>query len=64
MAEAALIVTKNGYGKIVGTDDYPTRGRGGKGVRTFKVLDGDDAVAAAAHVQTGMGQRVLIVTAG
>jgi DNA gyrase subunit A len=59
-----LIVTKRGHGKIVGAEDYPTRGRGGKGVRTFKALDGQDAVAAVAHVQTGSGQRVLIVTAG
>lgn len=63
MADAALIVTKNGYGKIVDADDYPTRGRGGKGVRTFKAMDDGDALAAVEHVRTGEGQRVLIVTA-
>jgi len=63
MAEAALIVTKQGYGKLVDADDYPTRGRGGKGVRTFRDMEGQDAIAAVAHVQTGQGQRVLVVTA-
>ena len=63
MADAALIVTKTGKGKLVNADDYPTRSRGGKGVRTFKAFDGDDTIAAVEHVQTGQGQRVLIVTA-
>ena len=44
-------------------DDYPTRGRGGKGVKTFKELEAGDGIAAVEHVQTGVGQRVLIVTA-
>lgn len=62
MANAALIVTKKGKGKLVSAEDYPTRNRGGQGVRTMKAMD-DDAIAAVEHVQTGQGQRVLIVTA-
>jgi len=62
MAEAVLIVTKKGQGKVVLADEFPTKGKGGKGVLGFKVGEGD-AVAAMEHVQTGSGQRVLIMTA-
>ena len=63
MAHAALIVTKKGKGKIVNAEDYQTHRRGSRGSRTFKRFDDDDAIAAVEHVQTGQGQRVLIVTA-
>ncbi len=62
MAEAVLIVTKKGSGKVVEETQFPTKGKGGKGVSGFKVAEGD-AVAAAEHVKTGKGQRVLIITA-
>ncbi len=62
MAEAVLIVTKMGQGKVVEETQFPTKGKGGKGVSGFKVGEGD-AVAAAEHVKTGAGQRVLIITA-
>ena len=62
MAEAVLIVTKKGSGKVVEESQFPTKGKGGKGVAGFKVGEGD-AVAAIEHVKTGIGQRVLIVTA-
>jgi len=62
MAEAVLIVTKQGSGKVVEETQFPTKGKGGKGVGGFKVAEGD-AVAAAEHVKVGKGQRVLIVTA-
>ncbi len=63
MAEAALIVTTKGYGKIVEADDFPNRNRGTKGVVGFKVTDDSGPVAAVEHVQTDIGQRVLVVTA-
>ena len=62
MAEAVLIVTKKGQGKVVEETQFPTKGKGGKGVSGFKVGEGD-AVAAIEHVKTGAGQRVLLVTA-
>lgn len=62
MADAVLIVTKQGSGKVVEESQFPTKGKGGKGVAGFKLAEGD-AVAAAEHVDTGAGQRVLIVTA-
>ena len=62
MAEAVLIVTKMGLGKVVEETQFPTKGKGGKGVSGFKVAEGD-AVAAIEHVVTGKGQRVLLFTA-
>ena len=64
MAEAVLIVTKNGYGKVVDETEFPTKNRGGRGVTGFKVTEDSGAVAAIEHVKTGKGQRVLVVTAG
>ena len=62
MAEAVLIVTKKGQGKVCAESEFPTKGKGGKGVTGFKVGEGD-AVAAIEHVKTGAGQRVLLFTA-
>jgi DNA gyrase subunit A len=62
MSDAVLIVTKKGQGKVVEETQFPTKGKGGKGVSGFKVAEGD-AVIAAEHVKIGKGQRVLIVTA-
>ena len=63
MAEAALIVTKKGFGKVVEESEFPTKGRGGKGVGGFKVTEDSGPVACVEHVKTGTGQRVLVVTA-
>lgn len=64
MAEAVLIVTSKGYGKVVEAADFTPKGRGGKGVSGFKVTEDSGAVVAAEHVQTGAGQNVLLLTAG
>jgi len=63
MADMALIVTENGFGKLVNADEYPTHGRGGKGVITYAVTEQSGPIVAVEHVQTGIGQRVLITTA-
>ena len=64
MADAVLIVTKKGYGKVVEASEFPANGRGGKGVTGFKVTEDSGPIAAVEHVLTGKGQKVLIVTAG
>lgn len=65
MAEAVLVVTSKGYGKVVedviGT--FPPKGRGGKGVTGFKVTEDSGPVVCTEHVKTGKGDRVLITTA-
>jgi len=63
MADAVLLITKKGYGKVVEETEFPTKGRGGKGVSGFKVTDDSGPVIAAEHVKTGAGQRVLVLTA-
>lgn len=62
MADAVLIVTTKGFGKVVDETEFPTKGRGGRGVAGFKVTEDSGPVAAIEHVKTGAGQRVLLVT--
>lgn len=63
MAEAALVLTARGYGKLIREEDFPVRNRGGKGVSAFKVSEQSGPVVAVEHVQTQVGQHVLILTA-
>lgn len=62
MANAVLIVTKKGYGKVTMIDEFQTRGRGGKGVAGVKVSDETGPVVSAVGVTTGAGQSVLLLT--
>lgn len=63
MAHAALIVTTNGRAKLVTEDQYPTRGRGGKGVKTWGQLAPGEQIAAVEHVTTETTEDVLVITA-
>lgn len=65
MADAALFVTTKGYGKVVDSarEEFPPKGRGGKGVISFKVTEDSGPVACVEHVRTGIGERVMITTA-
>ncbi len=57
MADAILVVTKNGYGKVMSPDEFNQQKRG------YKVTADSGPVAATEHVVTGEGERVLITTA-
>ncbi len=63
MADAVLMVTTKGYGKVVMPDAFKQQKRGGKGVLGYKVTDDSGPVAATEHVSLGEGERVLITTA-
>ncbi len=63
MADAILVVTKNGYGKVTCPTQFSQQKRGGKGVIGYKVTCDSGAVAATAHVVIGEGERVLVTTA-
>jgi len=63
MAEAVLMVTSKGYGKVVDVNEFPAKGRGGKGVTGFKVTEDSGTVVACEHVKTEAGQKVLVTTA-
>ena len=62
MANAVLVVTKKGMGKVTMIDEFQARGRGGKGVGGMKVTDDSGGVAAAIGVTAGAGESVLLVT--
>jgi len=63
-----LVASEKGLGKRTPFDDYPTKGRGGKGVITMKTTDKTGKVAAALAVSddedimlmTSSGQSVRI----
>ncbi|MCD6360739.1 MAG: hypothetical protein J7M38_07720 [Armatimonadetes bacterium] len=63
MADMILVVTANGYGKLVAPDQFRQQKRGGGGVTGYKVTDDSGDVAAIEHVKTGLGERVIIFTA-
>ncbi|MFC2056072.1 DNA gyrase subunit A [Chloroflexota bacterium] len=56
-----LVVTSNGYGKLTPISNYPRQKRAGSGVRTFKIVEKADGVAAARL--TTLTQQVMIISA-
>jgi len=56
-----LTVTGGGYGKLTPVDDYPRQHRAGGGVRTFKLTEKSDKVAASEVVS--FKQQVMIISA-
>ena len=58
-----LVVSQGGYGKSTPLKNYPRHGRGGQGVRTFRVTDKTGPVAASRVVTDDEGQEVFIISA-
>jgi len=58
-----LIVSSGGYGKATALEKYSVHGRGGQGVRTFKVTAKTGNVAAAKIVPTTTSQDIFIISA-
>jgi len=63
MAVMALVITDNGFGKLVSPDEFREQKRGGGGVTGFKVTEDSGNVAVVLRVETGKGERVLVYTA-
>ncbi len=65
MAAMALVITENGYGKLVSPDEFREQKRGGGGVTGYKVTEDSGPVACVIRVETGKmpRERVLIYTA-
>ncbi len=63
MALMALVITKNGFGKLVSPDEFREQKRGGGGVTGFKVTEDSGNVAVVLRVETGICERVLVYTA-
>ena len=64
MADMVLVITENGFGKLVSPDEFRQQKRGGGGVTGYKVTEDSGKVAAVEHVKTGLGERVMIYSAG
>ncbi|MCY4367318.1 MAG: DNA gyrase subunit A [Chloroflexi bacterium] len=58
-----LVVSEGGYGKSTPLKNYPRHGRGGQGVRTFRVNEKTGPVAASRVVTDNEGQEVFIISA-
>jgi len=56
-----LVVTANGFGKLTPVSNYPQQHRGGSGVRTFKLIEKTDKVAAARVVS--LTDQVMLISA-
>ncbi len=63
MADMVLVITANGFGKLVSPDEFRQQKRGGGGVTGYKVTEDSGPVAAIEHVKTGLGERVMIYSA-
>ena len=55
-----LTATENGYGKRSQTTEYPTKGRGGKGVIDIKTTERNGNVVGAVQVQDS--DEVMLIT--
>jgi DNA gyrase subunit A len=56
-----LVVTASGFGKLTPIEAYPRQHRAGSGVRTFRLPEKTDEVAAARTVS--QSQQVMIISA-
>ncbi len=56
-----LVVTARGFGKLTPISSYPRQKRAGRGVRTFKLTEKTDKVAAAKL--TSLSHQVMIISA-
>jgi DNA gyrase subunit A len=56
-----LVVTERGLGKRTPIGEYPTKGRGGQGVLTFRVSDQTGSIAVAAVVAAS--EELMLVSA-
>lgn len=59
-ASELLTVSANGYGKKTPLDEYKVQGRGGSGIKTFKVTDKTGALMAAQVVTEEIEEIVAI----
>jgi len=58
--QQVLLVTENGYGKRTCYNDFPIRGRGGKGVIAIQTTNRNGSVVGAAPV--GKDDEVMLIT--
>ncbi len=58
--EDLLVVSEQGFGKRTPIEEYPTKGRGGQGMLTFRVMERTGPLAVARAVTAG--QEIILVS--
>ncbi|CAG5173231.1 DNA gyrase subunit A [Streptococcus pneumoniae] len=60
--DEVLIITEKGYGKRTVATEYPTKGRGGKGMQTAKITEKNGLLAGLMTVQGDEGLMIITDT--
>lgn len=58
--QEVLIITEKGYGKRTSATEYPTKGRGGKGIKTANITDKNGHLAGIATVSGN--EDIMVMT--
>lgn len=61
--DEVLVITEKGYGKRTLASEYPTKGRGGKGIKTANITDKNGPLAGLMTV-TGEEDLMIITNTG
>ena len=54
------MITEKGYGKRTAASEYPTKGRGGKGIKTIKITEKNGLLAGLATVNGD--EDIMVIT--
>ena len=58
--QEVLVITEKGYGKRTAASEYPTKGRGGKGIKTVKITEKNGLLAGLATVNGD--EDIMVIT--
>ena len=58
--QEVLIISEKGYGKRTSATEYPTKGRGGKGIKTANITDKNGHLAGIATVSGN--EDIMVMT--
>ena len=58
--QEVLIITEKGYGKRTSATEYPTKGRGGKGIKTANITDKNGNLAGIVTVSGD--EDIMVIT--
>lgn len=58
--QEVLVITENGYGKRTAASEYPTKGRGGKGIKTANITSKNGSLAGLVTVNGD--EDIMVIT--
>lgn len=58
--QEVLVITENGYGKRTSAAEYPTKGRGGKGIKTANITEKNGPLAGLVTVNGD--EDIMVIT--